>query len=130
VVGITHCGWVAAVPGVRIGCDHSFGYLGLSEEEPTPPRGCKPGVGSINVLADRQTIEKRELTHHPRVVERKAKSVVAAAIVSHEIKLMVAQTVHRSKQVARAGSFRVRPMVRGRRRLVGPAIAGTEPYQQ
>jgi hypothetical protein len=41
-----------------------------------PPRGVKAGVRSINVLADRQTIEECELAHDLRMVERKAEGIV------------------------------------------------------
>jgi len=73
--------------------------FGLSEEEPMPPRRGKAGVGSINVLADRQTIEGRKLAHDLRMVEREPKGVVAAAVVASRDQTGHAQAVHRRKQV-------------------------------
>ncbi len=126
VVGIVlsaHPLGVAAIPGVRVSQNGPLRFVRLRKEEPVPPGGGEPGVGSGQGLPNRDTVEHGQASHSLRRIERKTSGDVTAPVMANDREPLVPQLLHQRQHVAGHGPLGVRPVICGGDRFGGLAIA-------
>src|SRR6478752_3612148 len=81
---------LVVVIGIR--ADHPLGEIEwLGEEEPVPVAKAECHIGSAKRLAGRDNVERRQLQHALRMIERHPVGAASAAVVSGDEELLEAQ---------------------------------------
>lgn len=123
VVLAAHNGWIAGIPAVRVSVDDAFRDSRLGEEEPVPVGRREPGIGSPQVLTDRDAVQHRQANDPIRCVEGQPERDGATAVVARRTEAVVAELSHDGRHVAGNGSLAMGGVVGRRLRAAGLAVA-------